>query len=657
VAGAGSTADFDAAREVIRAHGHAVSLDPGELLFREGEEALAVYLVLEGSLQVIGLTSDGREMTLRRLDPGAVLGEQAIVGPRPGLRTASVRAAERSALLEVGRDAFLRALSASDPVRGRMRALSDRNARDQLMRRSQLFGSLGSSIVANERRIGPRQILFREGDAADRVYLILSGRAAAYRTEGGRLRLLTKIGPGRCVGELAVIHGGQRSASVVSETELHVLEVEAADFVERLYASPELRDQMSALERVYQLPASGIMAQYSGRILGEEAITSVYQLDDGRRFAASLLVGTDVFHFTRAHPPVETTGSGLIRHGRAELTLTAGGLIVGFTASNWPGVPTALLRAIKEIALNSEEQSEFERTGSLAEVNGDEPIDDPVLCICVHVTRAAVEAAIREGATTAEDLRRSLACGTVCGGCMPRIAVRLGDSDWTNVEVVNQHHLTADIRAFRFRPLGRAPMPWRPGQHIIVSAFIDGLWIERPYTLSGPPDADTYEITVKREPLGVFSRWLFERGADLRLRVSRPRGAPGWQAGADQMLCFVAVTPAIAACRALQGHLPHASIHIDYSGRTAQSLAYVDDLRAIRGVTLTVRETAVTGRLSVREVQGLVQRYPGARAFICGPRAYMAHVSASLEAVGLDKTRQHMEVFTHVGGPVEQAGG
>jgi ferredoxin-NADP reductase len=239
---------------------------------------------------------------------------------------------------------------------------------------------------------------------------------------------------------------------------------------------------------------------------------------------------------------------------------------------------------------------------------------------------------------------------------MPRISERLGDSAWTDVEVVNQHELTAAIRAFRLRPVGRAPMPWRPGQHIIVSACIDGLQIERPYTLSGPPDADTYEITVKREPRGVFSRWLFERGHnDFRLRVSRPRGEPAWQPGADPMLCFVAgigVTPAVAACRALKGHLPHAPVHIDYSGRTAQALAYVDDLRAIRGVTLTVRETAVTGRLCFREVRDLVRHYPGARAFICGPPAYMADVSGSLEATGLDKTRQHMEVFTPVGGPV-----
>ena len=60
-------------------------------------------------------------------------------------------------------------------------------------------------------------------------------------------------------------------------------------FMELLQASPELQQQMQALERVYQLPSRGIVTQYSGRVMGEEAITTLYHLADGREYAASLV--------------------------------------------------------------------------------------------------------------------------------------------------------------------------------------------------------------------------------------------------------------------------------------------------------------------------------------------------------------------------------
>jgi ferredoxin-NADP reductase len=47
-----------------------------------------------------------------------------------------------------------------------------------------------------------------------------------------------------------------------------------------------------------------------------------------------------------------------------------------------------------------------------------------------------------------------------------------------------------------------------------------------PFTLSAPfcPDGD-YEITVKREPKGVFSRWLFDQAKPGQiLRISKPQG-------------------------------------------------------------------------------------------------------------------------------------
>jgi CRP/FNR family cyclic AMP-dependent transcriptional regulator len=59
-----------------------------------------------------------------------------------------------------------------------------------------------------------RAILVNEGDLADSLYIVLSGRLRAYATSpDGREVVLSELGPGEFFGELA-LDGGTRSASV-----------------------------------------------------------------------------------------------------------------------------------------------------------------------------------------------------------------------------------------------------------------------------------------------------------------------------------------------------------------------------------------------------------------------------------------------------------
>src|SRR5262245_48920282 len=57
------------------------------------------------------------------------------------------------------------------------------------------------------------QIVFREGDPGDALYVVLSGHAAVNRTDtGGQTVELAKLAPGDFFGELALIDGAPRSA-------------------------------------------------------------------------------------------------------------------------------------------------------------------------------------------------------------------------------------------------------------------------------------------------------------------------------------------------------------------------------------------------------------------------------------------------------------
>jgi len=58
------------------------------------------------------------------------------------------------------------------------------------------------------------EILFREGDSADAMYVVVSGRLRATRENDGETRTVGDIGRGETVGEMALLTGDVRSATV-----------------------------------------------------------------------------------------------------------------------------------------------------------------------------------------------------------------------------------------------------------------------------------------------------------------------------------------------------------------------------------------------------------------------------------------------------------
>jgi len=76
----------------------------------------------------------------------------------------------------------------------------------------------------------PGELLFKEGDAANGVLLVLSGKLQVFVERRGEEFVLTDAGPGTILGELAVLCGIPRSASVRVIEPSTVLQWDAAAF-------------------------------------------------------------------------------------------------------------------------------------------------------------------------------------------------------------------------------------------------------------------------------------------------------------------------------------------------------------------------------------------------------------------------------------------
>ncbi len=112
---------------------------------------------------------------------------------------------------------------------------SNRESIAQVLRAHKVFRHLTDealhaiSDVSRVMDVGPGECFGREGDESKDVYLLVSGTAAAVRDTGnGTLVVLSSIPAGDCIGELAFLDGGRRTASVRAETQCKLIDIPAA---------------------------------------------------------------------------------------------------------------------------------------------------------------------------------------------------------------------------------------------------------------------------------------------------------------------------------------------------------------------------------------------------------------------------------------------
>ena len=90
----------------------------------------------------------------------------------------------------------------------------------------------------------PGDVLLKEGDKADFVLLVLSGTLEVFVDRGGEHLVLTEAKPGTILGELAVLCGIPRSASVKAKEESAVLEWTDEAFRTLLLRDPSLSQRI-----------------------------------------------------------------------------------------------------------------------------------------------------------------------------------------------------------------------------------------------------------------------------------------------------------------------------------------------------------------------------------------------------------------------------
>ena len=285
------------------------------------------------------------------------------------------------------------------------------------------------------------------------------------------------------------------------------------------------------------------------------------------------------------------------------------------------------------------------------------PADDPFVCQCMGVTRDEVLEAMRTGAATVKAISAQTGAGTSCGGCLPKLAEFTAEQLWAKARCLEIVERNENVRSFRFEiPQSFATNGYEAGQRIVVQALVNGVAVQRPYTLTSASTCrDHYEITVQREPGGVFSNWLFDRlqpGDEVSLLP--PGGACFFVSYEPRpLVCLVGgigLTPALGIARAFASIGSKRPLHVDHSVTSRDKAICDAELAALAAAngptTFRLRVTGEEGRIASADVLALSDRFADADWLICGSPKYQDGVRALLEERGILPHRIHIESFS-----------
>jgi CRP/FNR family cyclic AMP-dependent transcriptional regulator len=273
----------EAALFAAAAAGELRRLPHGSALFRSGEPAAEISLVVSGAIELARETPVGPQ-PMGEAVPGDFVGEEALVGAP---RACDARARGAASLLgfsenffvaEPDRAAWLRFLrlrltrrlgslndlfkkffpdepspAGPSPAPG-VATSSEPELSVEERSRSLTTVGLGESdrflfaVFAEERHYPGGAVLLREGDAGDSIAVIARGRVRISRRISGGEEAFAILNPGEIFGEMALLDPGSgRSADAVAHEDSVVLELSRSRFEALEAADPEGCAELSLL--------------------------------------------------------------------------------------------------------------------------------------------------------------------------------------------------------------------------------------------------------------------------------------------------------------------------------------------------------------------------------------------------------------------------
>jgi ferredoxin-NADP reductase/MOSC domain-containing protein YiiM len=178
----------------------------------------------------------------------------------------------------------------------------------------------------------------------------------------------------------------------------------------------------------------------------------------------------------------------------------------------------------------------------------------------------------------------------------------------------------------------------------------------RNYSLSSPPGADAYRISVKRLPQGPVSTYLTQtlHSGDV-LDAGAPRGDFVLDHGdADRPVLLlsagIGITPVLSILHELAARSSTREVWWIHGDRGPGEPPLAAEAHTLIKKLPNAKEFLFFSPRHITEASLSSLAVPGAAcAYVCGPTSFMDDMRTALTAIGVDAARIHMELFGALG--------
>jgi CRP-like cAMP-binding protein len=233
----------------------------GEAVIREGETGAGFYVVAAGRFAVSKRDEAGEAVVLAHLGDGDFFGEMALLSGAP--RAATVSAEGPAEVLELPAS-LLQAVAGRYPhVAASLRRFYRQRLLANAMAVSPIFRPFGRSerkaIVERfrSRDVVAGEVIIREGERSDGLYVILDGAVEVRKRKDGREVMAGQLREGDLFGEVSCLRKTSATATVVARRAGTLLRLPRPDFDALVMTYPQILELVSTLsdERLENLDA------------------------------------------------------------------------------------------------------------------------------------------------------------------------------------------------------------------------------------------------------------------------------------------------------------------------------------------------------------------------------------------------------------------
>ncbi|HEY0446273.1 MAG TPA: NAD(P)-binding domain-containing protein [Allosphingosinicella sp.] len=209
----------------------------GDVIFERNDSGSSLFAIADGAV-FVEVSAKDPSITVP-IEQGSIFGEVGLISGRR--RGATVRTATGAIVIEIPRNAALKLMAT---VPAAKRAITRISTERQLL---QMFGAgltsedLAEVLETSEiKRISAGETIINEGEEGYDVFVIRQGSMVVEKKIGGKSVFLSYLPAGSYVGEIALIDGGRRTATVRAAIKSEVIRLDGEAFKRLLEKKPDL---------------------------------------------------------------------------------------------------------------------------------------------------------------------------------------------------------------------------------------------------------------------------------------------------------------------------------------------------------------------------------------------------------------------------------